>query len=125
MLQTMRGERDAVRRQVSERNEKLTQISQTLDAAKAEFDRTKQEAAEAVAEKDRLARELVEHVEESKDLQSRVDNLLDNLHARERELAEAQAKLKTSAEQASTSGPKAEALTADLAAARALSLIHI
>src|SRR5690606_28977784 len=45
MLQTIRGERDSVRRQLTDRNEKLTQISQTLDAAKAEFDRTKQEAA--------------------------------------------------------------------------------
>jgi chromosome segregation ATPase len=119
MLHTMRGERDAVRRQLTDRNDKLTQISQTLDAAKAEFDRTKQEAAEAIAEKDRLSHQFSEQHEEAKDLQNRVDNLLDNLHAREHELAQAQAKLKVSGELASASGPKVEALAADLATARA------
>src|SRR4030095_862803 len=119
MLQTIRGERDAVRRQLTDRNEKLTQISETLDAAKAEFDRTKQEAAEAVSERDRLTRELSEHQEETKDLQSRVDNLLDNLHAREHALAEAQAKHKVSADPASTSGPRREPRAAHLATARA------
>jgi chromosome segregation ATPase len=95
-LAVMRLERDRVRVQLQEREEGMRKAAGTVDAARTELERRRQEHSELTVEHEQLKTALAEATEEAKELQQRVDNLLDDLHARERELAEARQTLATS-----------------------------
>ena len=95
-LAVMRLERDRVRVQLQEREEGMRKAAGTVDAARTELERRRQEHSGLTGEHEQLKTALAEATEEAKELQQRVDNLLDDLHARERELAEARQTLAAS-----------------------------
>lgn len=84
---TLQTERDDARQQLADREDALRLASVTMEAAKKELDRLKQDAAQGSEEHGKLKEQWQEASEEAKELQHRVDNLLDDLHARESDLA--------------------------------------
>ncbi len=88
-LQARAAELDQANRALHDRDDSLRTASQTMEAAKNELDRLKHAADAATHEHTQLRSQFEETTEETKELQHRVDSLLDDLHARERELADA------------------------------------
>ena len=86
-------ERDQAGQALADREASLRSASQTMDAAKHEMERLNQEAAALAHEHAQMRGHFDEAAEEAKELQHRVDSLLDDLHAREREVGEGREQL--------------------------------
>ena len=89
IFEAARHERDQSALLASEREKSLEKMTQAIETAKAEIGLLRGEKTTSAAERDRLKASADEFHEESSELQHRVDGLLDELHAREREVAEA------------------------------------
>ena len=113
-LEELRAKRDQLQTQLAERDEALRRASLTMEAARAELQRSKSEASEGVGEKEQLRGSLIEALEETKELQQRIDGLLDDLHRREDELATAQTKYAEKAASAEAAQKEAEQLRTEL-----------
>lgn len=89
MLESAKLDCDQARTLASERERALEKMGAAMDGAKAELAKLREEASAGAAERERFKASSEEFNEESRELQQRVDSLLEELHARERELSEA------------------------------------
>ena len=87
-LKSRTNERDQASQALADREDSLRAASLTMDAAKREMERLNQDASASSHEHAQLRGQFDEVAEEARELQLRVDSLLDALHAREREVAE-------------------------------------
>ncbi len=81
-------ERDQASQALADRDDSVRTASQTMAAAKKEMDRLNQEASALEHEHAQLRGHFDEVSEEAREVQLRVDSLLDDLHAREREVGD-------------------------------------
>jgi len=87
-FEAARQERDQFTGLAAQRQTELEQARQALETVKGEITKMHEAAAAGSAERERIRASADENAEEVRDLQHRVDSLLDDLHAREREVAE-------------------------------------
>lgn len=88
MLEAAKLDCDQARSLASERERALEKMGAVMDGAKAELAKLREEAATGDAERERFKSSSEEFGDEARELQQRVDGLLEDLHARERELSD-------------------------------------
>ncbi len=110
-FEAARHDRDEISAVASERASLLDQAKVALETARAELTSLRESSAAVTSERERIKASADESAEEVHELQQRVDSLLDDLHAREREVAESKPVLKEARE-------RGESLEKELAEAK-------
>ena len=96
-LEAARLDRDQALAVASDREKMMERLSQAAEAAKVEMGKLREDAGMASMERERLKVSAEEFREETRELQQRVDGLLDELHARERDVADLKKAMETAA----------------------------